>query len=137
MKRWCMSRQYHTDDFGGSYTHAMIDRYSLQEFTRYGLKTDPETGIPTEKGILVLVEAPDFTALNADADIVVMPDVGLSTAVSAMDTVEKLNAKTKLVTFGFTEQEVGGFWDKGSYGEVLDALGQLNLDTFSVLNFDL
>jgi hypothetical protein len=138
MRRWCLSKIMEVNPSDPYWSHKMLEAYSLQEFTRYAIKTDPVTGVPTEKAILLLVESDDFTLIAADADIVLLPDVALDQPVSAIATVTKSAAKAKAVTLGFTEQEVGDVWLNSSpYSDVLNHYGRLNADDFNVLNFTL
>jgi hypothetical protein len=139
MRRWCLSKIMEVNPSDPYWSHKMLEAYSLQEFTRYAIKTDPVTGVPTEKAILLLVESADFTEIAADPDIVLMPDVGLSTSIGhGLTTVEKELTKAKIVSLGFTEQQVGDAWlPSKPYGELLNDYGRLNADDFNVLNFTL
>lgn len=101
------------------------------------IAVDPQTGVPTQKALLILVEAPDHTVFANDAEMADFPDAGLATRISAVGALSKVRAQAKARKLGLTRAEVDDLWDgAGELREVLDRYGRMNNPAFDSLKFD-
>ena len=120
-----------------AYVHRFQESTSNINYVGGEIAVDPTTGIPTQKALLILVDTVDHTTLDADAEMVSMPDSTLDTKLSAIPNNIKNRAQNKLQQIGFTSTEVTTLWNSSTtVRDLLNALGRLNNPNFDALNFD-
>lgn len=121
---------------------AGVWRHKLQtypgiDYASGEIKTDPTTGIPTEKVLLVLAGGINHAQLRSDPDIVPLPVVPLDIKVSSIQTETKITAKTAIAALGFSEAEVMDVWGNADgLRDIVNHYGRLNNSDFDASNFD-
>ena len=139
MKRYYLSKikQVNDSSFG------MVWKHRLQELPDVGyvggeIKTDPQTGIPTEKALLVLVGSIDHKKFKNDPELIPLPDVAKDVKVSAIHTATKIKVKDDIAGLGFTPAEIDDVWGNADgMRDVLNHYGKRNVEDFDVDKFDL
>lgn len=124
---------------GITYFHRIQEYPMLLDYIGGDMKSDPATGVPTEKAVLVLVGAKHHAALRGDPELIPLP-VGrdsLAVKLSAIETPTKLQFRNKLRQFGFDQAEIAAMTDDvRSWRDVCNDLGRKNNAAFDVDAFD-
>lgn len=141
MKRYYLSKIF--CDTEGTYGEPGFWMHRLQtypgiDYTGGEIKTDPVTGIPTEKALLCLVGGINHKQLQDDPELIPLPDVARDVKVSAIHTATKLKAKADIKALGFEDSEVEEVWGNADgLRDVLNHYGRKNNENFDANNFDL
>lgn len=140
MKRYYLSKIF-LDATGPfpAYKHAVQDHPNV-DYVGGEIKTDPVTGIPTEKALLVLLAAKNHTPFKNDPKMLEVPAGrdGLNVKIGSTDTATKLSFRAKAKAMGFPDAEVESLTDNTlSWKQAVDAFGKKNNPSFDVDNFDL
>lgn len=141
MKRYYLSKIFLDTSIptfpNGVWRH-QLQTYPGIDYEGGEIKTDPETGIPTEKALLVLVGGINHKQLQDDPDLVALPDVALDVKVSAIKTSTKLDARSNIAALGFADEEVeAAFGNADGLRDVVNHYGKLNNPDFDANDFDL
>lgn len=139
MKRFYLSKIKEYDDGGSvAYRHRIQELDPPVDYVGGEIKADPQTGIPVEKALLVLVGGVSHAALAADPELVQIPVVDIFMKVGSTHTPTKLAFKAKAISLDLDEEFVNGLMSNPEgWIEVINELGRLNNDTFDAQNFDL
>jgi hypothetical protein len=141
MKRYYLSKIF--QDVAGQYGEPGAWMHRLQtktgiDYVGGEIKTDPVTGIPTEKALLCLVGGINHKQLQGDPELIPMPDVAKDMKVSAIHTATKLKTKRDIKAIGFADTETEAVWNNADgLRDVLNHYGQKNNPDFDSNNFDL
>jgi hypothetical protein len=101
------------------------------------IHVDPQTGIPTQKFVLCMIDKKDHRPFVDDPEMSDFPDASLNVKVSAIDKASTNKSKAKMRALGMTKDEVDEAWDKADgMADVINRLGRKNKPEFDVLNFD-
>lgn len=141
MKRYYLSKIKLVDvpGFGPVWRHRLQELSDTMPIDYVGgeIAVDPNTGIPTQKALLVLVGGVDHQRLRGDPELVPLPAVAADTKVSAIHTPTKVGAKAAIRALGFTQQEVDAAWDNADgLRDVLNHYGKKNNPAFDADKFD-
>lgn len=103
------------------------------------IAVDPETGIPTQKQLLIIVGSIDHTPFQEIAGLVPLPDVSAGVKLAAIGSGEKLPAQARIKDeLGHTDAEIAEVWSGAdTLRDVLNHYGRLNNPDFDSNNFDL
>lgn len=138
MKRWYLSKIFQSNDPPANPWVHRLQQLPNVEYKGGEIAFDPQTGVPTQKALLVLVGAVDHKPFQTDPDIVPLPDFPPDGKVSGMHTPTKLGAKSKIVALGHSQAEVDAAWDNADgFRDVLQHYGRKNDPAFDVNDFDL
>lgn len=149
MKKYYLSAIFKdvTGQYGiaGAYDHALV-RFMHPASPTYApgisfaggdIATDPQTGIPTQKALLVLVDAKDHTVFKVDTDMVPFPDVSLDVKVTAIHTTTKLTFAQSAKLLGLDADMVDSSLDNADgLRDTVNHFGRLNNPLFDANNFD-
>lgn len=135
MKRYYLSEIYYAGPMEG-YRHRFQD--FADTFYRGGeIAVDPQTGIPTQKALLILVDDKDHARFRGVPGLFPMPDVALDIKVSAVDTKTKTDTMDKAKAIGFADAELSAVFDNAkSHRDVLNHFGRLNNPNFDADDFE-
>lgn len=140
MKRYYLSKIFldTTPPFTNGLWRHRLQTYPNVDYEGGEIAVDPQTGIPTQKALLVLVGGIDHKQFQDDPDLVPMPDVGADVKVSAIHTATKLDAKAAVVDLGFDQAAVDQVWGNADgLRDVLNHYGKLNNPYFDCNAFDI
>lgn len=113
-------------------SHHNVDKV----FTAH-IATGPD-GLPTSKAVLCIVGAIDHRPLDADGDLVALPDMKPHLKVSATHTPTKNIFKEKCKALGFAAQEIDDVVaNSDGWADVIDHFGKKNNPAFDYRNFDI
>lgn len=138
MKRYYLSKI--TSAFDPS-VGAVVNRHRLQaypgvDYVGGEIDVNPQTGVPTQKALLVLVGGIDHAKFGNDPNLVPLPQVAIDMKVSSIHTATKLKAKSDVTKLGFTDVET--VWGNADgLRDVINHYGRLNNPNFDAANFDL
>lgn len=139
MKRYYLSKikQVIDPSIGPVWKHRLQEIPNI-DYVGGEIKTDPVTGIPTEKALLVLVGSIKHKTLKEDPELIALPAVAHDMKVSAVHGPTKIKCKDAMVAMGFTRAEIDNIWS-GADGirDVLEHFGKRNNPVFSCDDFDL
>ncbi len=143
MKAYYLSKvvKVNQPSIGDYWTHRLHQRFVLgADFQYVGgdeIAVDPNTGIPTQRAVLVLVDAIDHRLLRNDRDMVSMPDAGLDVGVRAIPAQARNAVKARIRGLGYTDAEIDAIWESElNMRGVLNGYGRANKPDFDVANFD-
>lgn len=142
MKRYYLSKIFQdtagTYGLPGAWMHR-LQTYADRDYVGGEIKVDPQTGVPTEKALLVLVGGKHHAAIAADQDMVALPDVPLDMKVASIHTPTKLAVKNKIrAKLGLLGAEVDDVFDNADgFRDVINHYGRKNNPTFDANDFDL
>ena len=135
MKRYYLSEIYNAGPLEG-WRHRMQD-YVNTPYRGGEIAVDPQTGIPTQKALLVLVEDRDHVRFRGKAGLIPLPDVALDIKVSAIDTKTKGDTVDKAKAIGFADAELAEVFDNAkSHRDVLNHFGRKNNPNFDADAFE-
>lgn len=144
MKRYYLSKieQYQDPGIGLVYRHRMqvLQQELGMNFEYEGgeIATDPITGAPLHKALLVLVGGIDHKQFQDDAGLIPMPVVAHDTKVSAIHTATKVKARAAIKALGYSDAEVEAAWGNADgLRDVLNHYGKKNNANFDCDKFDL
>lgn len=142
MKRYYLSKikQVTVPGFGLVWRHRAqeISETTSLDYVGGEIAVHPQTGVPTQKALLILVGGIDHQRLRDDPELVPMPDVKIDNKVSSMHVPTKLKAKAAIKALGFADAEVENVWSNADgLRDVLDHYGRLNNPEFDCDKFDL
>lgn len=144
MKRYYLSKilQVNEPPFGLVWKHRLqvLQEQGALNFEYLGgeIKTDPATGVPTEKALLCLVAGINHAKFKNDAELVGLPLVAHDIKVSSIHTATKLKCKADIKALGLSPQEVeDAFNNADGFRDVVEHFGRKNNPDFSSDNFDL
>lgn len=126
----------------------MVNRHRLQELAdELGLNVeyvggeiavDPNTGAPTQKALLILIDTSNHVPFANDPQMADFPDASLDTKVSAIGVGARNRARAKITSgVGFSSQETDEAWNGADdLRAVIEHYGRLNNLMFDSRNFD-
>jgi hypothetical protein len=111
-------------EFGipGAWHHRLQTDHDAVPYEGGEIRTDPDTGLPTEQSVLVVVEAEDHTPFLENPNLTPIPIGALDAKVEA--PIAKLEA------IGYSRQEIDAVWN-GDLRSVLNYYGRLNNPDFN------
>ena len=142
MKKYYLSKikQVNLPNFGLTWRHRLQEISDTTPIDYEGgeIATDPQTGVPLHKFVLVLVGRVDHRIFNNDDELVPMPDISKDIKISAIQTAQKVKVKQAIKNLGITQAEIDAVWDNSDgLRDVLNNYGRLNNAQFDCDNFDL
>lgn len=141
MRAYYLSKILSEEDpgVGGTVYYHKLQKYNDVDYLGGEIKVDPQTGVPTEKALLVLVGSKHHAQFRGDPDLIPLP-VGrdsLAVKLSAIETPTKLQFRNKLRQFGLDQSEIAAMTDDvRSWRDVCNDLGRKNNPAFDVDAFD-
>lgn len=139
MKRYYLSKikAVEIPGMGTAYRHRLQELPDV-EYLGGEIKTDPATGLPTEKALLCLVAGVKHAKFKQDPELVALPLVGHDIKVSSIHTATKLKCKADIKALGFSDVEVEAAFDNADgFKDVANHFGRKNKDDFNADDFDL
>lgn len=139
MKRYYLSKikAVEIPGMGTVYRHRLQELPDV-EYLGGEIKTDPNTGLPTEKALLCLVAGAKHSKFKNDPELVPLPMVSHDIKVSSIHTATKLKCKADIKALGLSRQEVEDAFDNADgFKDVVSHFGKKNNDTFNPDDFDL
>ena len=142
MKRYYLSKIFQdvNGDYGlaGAWMHRFQAISADVDYRGGEIAVDPQSGVPTQQALLILVGAVDHKPFQDDPDLVPLPDVAPDVKVSSIHAPRKLLAKAAIVALGFGAADTDALWG-GADGlrDGLNHCGRLNNPEFDTNAFDL
>jgi len=139
MKKFYWSKIEQVTEGGMTFYRHRFQAYPDIEYKGGEIKVDAG-GVPTEKGLLILVAAKDHTPFEADDGLLAIPvgQDGLKVKLGAIDTPTRLDFRSRLADFGHDATDIEALTDNTkSFMQTVNDLGQRNNPAFDVNNFDL
>ena len=121
------------------YRHRFQELADGRNLTYVGgeIAVDPQTGIPTQKALLILVDAVDHRQFANDQEMVEVPEVSLDVKTAAIANATMATFRAKAQQIGFEKAEVDAIVNGAdALRNVVDGFGKLNNPAFDTRNFD-
>lgn len=139
MKRYYLSKIKQVEDpaMGPVWLHRLQEIPGV-EYLGGEIAVNPQSGVPTQKAMLVLVAGVDHAKFKNDDELVPLPMVSHDIKLASVHTATKLKCKADIKALGFNATEVNdAFNNADGFRDLVEHFGKKNNPDFSADNFDL
>jgi len=139
MKRYYLSKIKQVNDplMGPVWVHRLQELPGV-EYLGGEIAVDPQTGVPTQKALLVLVAGVNHRQFRDDPELIALPLVSHDIKIASVHTATKLRCKADIKALGFDAAEVEtAFANADGFRDVVEHFGRKNNPDFDADAFDL